>query len=592
MAALQQIAQVAVPADGIGNPQWCLIDWPRNRLFFAGASGRRRYSVELATQSPAVSIAQSSTIFAAAIDPVSGCLIMQQALGAILNGDPLYKYDPTSLTLLATYGASTSFPVYPASFWVAEGLACVACGTAANPSVLVGYGFLKQSEFSGNVQAFRVSDTLTAAGFNGAVVSGATDNRAIMCAGASGSAGGSVFLTWSGTINGPQTTLPLYKVTVSPGAETYDIASWPTANPYIASSTVGTIAAASIDATWTHLAAYSIGYDKSDGTVLLALSTNDAVTTKHYLAKVNASSAAVIWAVPILPNNAASQNTSLAGSDINGTLGWLGSVNNQVVTTSSGATTTDALGGLSFGLFVPAIEAATSLADDTGALFFARVSAYNGAASNAPQPVAGTPSSFNNGFAFIGGATPPPADTIIEVGDLWFGPTGDTFIDLRAESNRRKFIGVDGRTQWLGDDGSEPFGDAPPIFLTLSQGEAANDWPDNAGTGGAFTRVGTDLAVVADIPPCAPYRVPITVNPNTPQGADPEIRLAVSDDGGRTFSLLQKWRSMGKIGQYRKRLRWMKMGMFRQRQIRLEVTDPVRRNIIGLYMDTSVGLDW
>lgn len=192
------------------------------------------------------------------------------------------------------------------------------------------------------------------------------------------------------------------------------------------------------------------------------------------------------------------------------------------------------------------------------------------------------------------GVYPPtvPSNDTITVGDLWYGPTGDTFVDLRAESNRRKFVGLDGSTQWLGDDGSEPFGDAPPIFLTRSPGEQANNWPDNEGAGGVFTRAGNDLQIATDIPPCAPYTVPITINPNTPQGADPEIRLAVSDDGGRTFSLLQKWRSMGKIGQYRKRLRWMKMGMFRQRQIRLEVTDPVRRNIIGIYMDVSQGLDW
>lgn len=593
MAALQQIAQVAVPADGIGNPQWVLIDWARSSLFFVGVNGRRRYSVELATQSPAVSVAQSSTVLGAAIDPVSGCLIMQQGIPTVQNGDPIYKYDPTSLTLLATYGVGTAAPNYPASFWGGQGIACVACGSLGNPSALVGYAFLKETAFQPYVDAFRVSDTFTAAGFRAAVVSGATNNRALMCAGASGGTGGSVFLTWQGQVNGPKPTLPLYKVTVSPGAETYDISSWPTPNPHIASSTVGTIAAASIDATWTNLAAYSIGYDKSDGNVLLSVSTSDAVTTKHYLVKVNSSSAAVIWAVPILPNTAAAASTSLAGSSVNGTLGWLGTVNNQVVTTSSGATTTDALGGLLFNLTISnTIEQVSSLAADTGALFFADIASYNGAASNAPQPVAGTPSSFSTGYAFIGGSTPPPAETTIEVGDLWYAPTGDTFIDLRASDNRRLFIGVDGSTPWLGDDGSRPLGSAPPIFLTLSQGEAANDWPQNRGTGGVFTRVGTDLAIASGIPPCSDYELPITVDPNTPQGADPQIRLAVSDDGGRTFSLLQKWRSMGKIGQYRKRLRWMKMGMFRQRQIRLEVTDPVRRNIIGIYLDTSEGLDW
>lgn len=210
-------------------------------------------------------------------------------------------------------------------------------------------------------------------------------------------------------------------------------------------------------------------------------------------------------------------------------------------------------------------------------------------AANLGSGGAFTPNTLSLGTCGVMPPTVPSSDTVT-VGDLWYGPT-TTFVDLRASDNRRLFLGVDGSTQYLGADGSRPTGTAPPIFLTLSAGENADDWALNRGTGGAFTLAGPDLQIATGIPPCSTYSIDGNVPPNTPQGADPQIRLSVSDDGGRTFSLLQKWRSMGKIGEYTKRLRWLKMGMFRERQIRLEVTDPVRRNIVGLYLDVTEGLD-
>ena len=196
-------------------------------------------------------------------------------------------------------------------------------------------------------------------------------------------------------------------------------------------------------------------------------------------------------------------------------------------------------------------------------------------------------------WAITFGFTPPAGNQISGVGDLWYGPTA-TFVDLRAQSNRRLFIGDDGSTQYLGADGERPFDEVPPIFLTLGAGQPADLWAQNRGSGGSFTIAEPPALQLftGSIPPCGTYQVGGTTGPNTPQGADPQIRLSVSDDGGRTFSLLQKWRSLGKVGEYTKRLRWLKMGQFRQRQIRLEITDPVRRNIVGIYMDVVQGLDW
>jgi hypothetical protein len=74
------------------------------------------------------------------------------------------------------------------------------------------------------------------------------------------------------------------------------------------------------------------------------------------------------------------------------------------------------------------------------------------------------------------------------------------------------------------------------------------------------------------------------------QGSVPVWMLDWSDDGARTWSRTQPWRSMGAIGEYKTRLRWTRMGQARQRTLRLRCTDPVRRAIIGTYAATHEGL--
>lgn len=68
------------------------------------------------------------------------------------------------------------------------------------------------------------------------------------------------------------------------------------------------------------------------------------------------------------------------------------------------------------------------------------------------------------------------------------------------------------------------------------------------------------------------------------QGTDPQLILSISDDGGRTFQQTT-WRSMGKIGEYTKRLRWTGMGSFYERAMKLEITDPVYRSIVATFVD-------
>lgn len=70
----------------------------------------------------------------------------------------------------------------------------------------------------------------------------------------------------------------------------------------------------------------------------------------------------------------------------------------------------------------------------------------------------------------------------------------------------------------------------------------------------------------------------------------PRIMLDVSKDGGQTWGPLQKARSMGSVGEYEKRLRWLRLGQGRLWTFRLTITDPVSRKILGTYVDSTEGL--
>lgn len=115
-----------------------------------------------------------------------------------------------------------------------------------------------------------------------------------------------------------------------------------------------------------------------------------------------------------------------------------------------------------------------------------------------------------------------------------------------------------------------------------------------------FTEYGNPIRLLATSPPISSDRhnvfmsrfelyVESGVGLTTGQGSDPQVMFDWSDDGGRTFSTTQLWRTMGKIGAYLARLRWLRMGKFRQRVLRITITDPVKRTIISAHADLTVG---
>jgi hypothetical protein len=63
----------------------------------------------------------------------------------------------------------------------------------------------------------------------------------------------------------------------------------------------------------------------------------------------------------------------------------------------------------------------------------------------------------------------------------------------------------------------------------------------------------------------------------------PQVMLRWSDDGGHTWSN-EHWASMGKIGEYGKRVIWRRLGMttkLRDRVYEISGSDPVKIAIMG-----------
>jgi hypothetical protein len=81
----------------------------------------------------------------------------------------------------------------------------------------------------------------------------------------------------------------------------------------------------------------------------------------------------------------------------------------------------------------------------------------------------------------------------------------------------------------------------------------------------------------------------ILVSVETVQGADPQVMLRWSDDGGHNWSN-EHWRSMGKIGQTGRRVLWRRLGMtmkLRDRVYEISGTDPVKVAIMGAELIVS-----
>lgn len=81
----------------------------------------------------------------------------------------------------------------------------------------------------------------------------------------------------------------------------------------------------------------------------------------------------------------------------------------------------------------------------------------------------------------------------------------------------------------------------------------------------------------------------LMISPVVTEGANPEVMLRWSDDGGHTWSN-EHWTTMGRIGQYGYRTFWRRLGMtvkLRDRVYEVSGTDPVKIAIMGAELHAS-----
>ena len=69
-------------------------------------------------------------------------------------------------------------------------------------------------------------------------------------------------------------------------------------------------------------------------------------------------------------------------------------------------------------------------------------------------------------------------------------------------------------------------------------------------------------------------------------GADPQMMLRISNDGGKTW-VTEQWRSAGKTGEFSRRVRWNRLGCGRRRVFEVSVTDPVPWRVTAAYLKAN-----
>lgn len=142
-------------------------------------------------------------------------------------------------------------------------------------------------------------------------------------------------------------------------------------------------------------------------------------------------------------------------------------------------------------------------------------------------------------------------------------------LSFRSASWRAAFVILAHKQLYVGDLTSNRFG-----LLT----------PDT------FTEFGDVLRLSCTAPPISQDNTRLTiptielvfeqgVGIPTGQGSDPQVMLRISRDGGRTFGS-ERWRGLGKMGEFRRRARWNRNGQARDWVPEYAISDPVRRTLV------------
>jgi hypothetical protein len=71
-----------------------------------------------------------------------------------------------------------------------------------------------------------------------------------------------------------------------------------------------------------------------------------------------------------------------------------------------------------------------------------------------------------------------------------------------------------------------------------------------------------------------------------PVGADPQMMLRTSNDGGHSWSH-GRWRSMGRIGARKQQVCWYNLGQHRELAFEVSISDPIKVAMLAAYLEVS-----
>lgn len=229
-----------------------------------------------------------------------------------------------------------------------------------------------------------------------------------------------------------------------------------------------------------------------------------------------------------------------------------------------------------------------------------------------PNPFGGTPDAYDVQYRVEGTVDWTFVNNITDEFLLITGLTNNTVYEFQVAALRDNNPSDFSSSCFCGT-GNPPIIQPVPQSLGRWRGQVGLNWKGMALVGDAFdnvvgvsdfnvfTEYGNTMRFLVTTPPVQDDRKRIFVprfelevesgqgNPSDPD-VPPVMILDVSKDGGITFISPQIFRSMGAIGEYVKRLRWLNLGVSRTWVFRIQCTDPVRRYIIGAYIDDYKGL--
>lgn len=124
------------------------------------------------------------------------------------------------------------------------------------------------------------------------------------------------------------------------------------------------------------------------------------------------------------------------------------------------------------------------------------------------------------------------------------------------------------------------FADSVDTLLSLTTESASlspSISPSNSPSESLSNSPSSSASISPSLSPSFPYTV-----------INPKVMLQWSDDGGQTWSN-EYWRDPGKIGEFRTRLLWRKLGNAKDRVFKIAVSDPCKWRFISAEIDAEPG---